>query len=204
MWAPVKESGVLKPDPNPAAGAEPAPSDRRWSMLMALSQAGDRAAYSLLLKEIAGYLRAAVARYVRTREDIDDVVQDVLLTIHAVRATYDPGRPFKPWLLAIARRRTCDWLRRRMRQSGRELMLDANDETFLAADANLEARELVMRSLALAMDTLPPGQRQAFEMLKLKQMSLKEASAATGLSVAALKVATHRAIATLRKALARE
>ena len=41
-------------------------------------------------------------------------------------------------------------------------------------------------------------------MLKLKEMSLKEAAAATGMSIAALKVATHRAIRALRKALLSE
>jgi RNA polymerase sigma-70 factor (ECF subfamily) len=171
---------------------------------MARSQGGDRAAYALLLKEVTPYLRAVVARHVRAREDLDDVVQDVLLTIHAVRETYDPKRPFKPWLLAIARHRVYDWLRRRMRLSARELMLDAEDETFCAPDANLEARELVQRNLQQALQALPAGQRQAFEMLKVRQMSLKQASAATGLSVPALKVAVHRAVRALRKALSKE
>jgi RNA polymerase sigma-70 factor (ECF subfamily) len=38
-------------------------------------------------------------------------------------------------------------------------------------------------------------------MVKLREMSLKEASAASGMSVAALKVAVHRGIGALRKAL---
>jgi len=46
---------------------------------------------------------------------------------------------------------------------------------------------------------LPPGQRQAVEMLKLKEMSLAEAAAQSGQSITALKVATHRALANLRK-----
>ncbi len=45
---------------------------------------------------------------------------------------------------------------------------------------------------------LPAGQRQAIEMLKLKEMSLKEAAAASGQSVAALKVAVHRGLKALR------
>ena len=49
------------------------------------------------------------------------------------------------------------------------------------------------------LDELPPGQRQAVELLKLREMSLLEASAASGQSVGALKVATHRAMASLRK-----
>lgn len=171
---------------------------------MTLSQGGDQSAYALLLREITPYVRAMASRHARAREDIDDIVQDVLLTIHAVRDTYDADRPFKPWLVALARHRIYDWLRRHMRLSEREQELDASDETFRAPAANLEARELVTRNLRIALEALPPGQRQAFEMLKLKEMTLKEVSAATGLSVAALKVATHRAVMALRKALSKE
>jgi RNA polymerase sigma-70 factor (ECF subfamily) len=42
---------------------------------------------------------------------------------------------------------------------------------------------------------------QAVTLLKLNDMSLKEAAAASGRSIAALKVATHRAIKTLRTLL---
>jgi RNA polymerase sigma-70 factor (ECF subfamily) len=51
-----------------------------------------------------------------------------------------------------------------------------------------------------AIRALPAGQRQALELLKLGELSLKDAAAQTGLSVAALKVATHRAMASLRRA----
>jgi RNA polymerase sigma-70 factor (ECF subfamily) len=56
-------------------------------------------------------------------------------------------------------------------------------------------------ALRQALGVLPAGQREAIEMLKLQEMSLKEASAATGMSVGALKVATHRAMNALRKLL---
>ena len=55
--------------------------------------------------------------------------------------------------------------------------------------------------LQRAIQALPTGQRQAIELLKLQELSLKEASAASGQSVGALKVATHRAMAAVRKAL---
>jgi DNA-directed RNA polymerase specialized sigma24 family protein len=56
-------------------------------------------------------------------------------------------------------------------------------------------------ALKQALRALPAGQREAIEMLKLREMSLKEASAASGMSIGALKVATHRAISALRKLL---
>jgi RNA polymerase sigma factor (sigma-70 family) len=55
--------------------------------------------------------------------------------------------------------------------------------------------------LGAAIDRLPPEQRQAIKLLKLTEMSLKEAAAASGRSVGAMKVATHRAMKALRKML---
>ncbi len=125
-------------------------------------------------------------------------MQDVLLSIHAIRHTYDPERPFGPWLATIADRRALDRLRRRLRTAGRETALGPEHETFAEAPANSEAAGLEAEELTRALAQLPPGQRQALELLKLKEMSLKEASAATGLSITALKVATHRALKSLR------
>jgi DNA-directed RNA polymerase specialized sigma24 family protein len=50
---------------------------------------------------------------------------------------------------------------------------------------------------------LTPKQREALELVKLKEMSLAEASAASGQSVGALKVNVHRAIQKLRRGLKR-
>jgi DNA-directed RNA polymerase specialized sigma24 family protein len=52
-----------------------------------------------------------------------------------------------------------------------------------------------------AIATLPTMQRDAIPMLKLSEMSLKEAADASHTSVGALKVATHRAMTALRKML---
>jgi len=50
-------------------------------------------------------------------------------------------------------------------------------------------------------EKLPAGQRQAIRLLKLEEKSLKEAAAISGMTVASLKVATHRALISLRKIL---
>jgi len=171
---------------------------------MARAQAGDRGAYRRLLEEITPYLRSLAARRMPNRSDVEDAVQDALLTIHAVRHTYDPSRPFGPWLVAIASRRIVDGLRRRGRTGARESPLDAEHETFAAPEANYHEAASEARALREAVESLPPGQRDAIRMLKLQEMSLKEAAAASGMTVAALKVATHRALKSLRKVLGRQ
>ena len=172
-----------------------------WSMLMARAQDGDREAYRSLLKQIEPYVRSIAGRCFSRPTDTEDVVQDVLLTVHTIRNTYDPKRPFGPWLVAIANRRIIDRLRRHTRQKAREIELSPEHETFAEAPANLEHTTSAEIALVGAIDKLPPDQREAIRMLKLNEMSLKEASRASGRSIAALKVATHRAIKNLRQLL---
>jgi RNA polymerase sigma-70 factor (ECF subfamily) len=177
--------------------------DDEWALLMAAAQSGDAAAYRRLLTAIAPYLRSIAGRHHRDRADAEDSVQDILLTVHAVRHTYDPSRPFKPWLVAIARRRVIDRLRSQGRRRARETFLAPEHETFAAPETNIHEAEPDARALRDAVSQLPEGQRQAVTLLKIEEKSLKEASAVTGMSIVALKVSTHRAVKTLRKILER-
>jgi RNA polymerase sigma-70 factor (ECF subfamily) len=189
-----------------AGDARRANGSLNWSLLMTRAQDGDHNAYRLLLEDMTPYLRSIAARCFKEANDVEDAVQDVLMTVHAIRQTYDPGRPFGPWLLAIANRRIIDRLRRQTRAKVREIALTAEHETFSQVQANLPQNvegSLNEAALHQAIENLPPDQRQAIRLLKLEEMSLKEASAKSGRSVAALKVATHRAIANLRKLLRR-
>ena len=165
---------------------------------MTRAQDGDRAAYRTLLEDLTPYIRSIAGRCFKEPSDVEDAVQDVLMTVHTVRHAYDPKRPFGPWLLAIANRRIIDRLRSQTRQKAREIALSAEHETFSGVPANLGQANVDVAALGEAIERLPPEQRQAIRMLKLSEMSLKEAAAASGRSIAALKVATHRALKNLR------
>ncbi len=174
--------------------------DSDWSALMAAAQHGDRRAYERLLREIVPFLRGVARRRLRGEADVEDAVQDALLTIHQIRQTYDPSRPIRPWLGAIAERRALDRVRSVARRAGREEELtDLHHETLPGAATNEGDGRLQARDVRAAVADLPPGQRQAIELLKLQELSLAEASSRTGQSVTALKVATHRAILALRR-----
>jgi RNA polymerase sigma-70 factor (ECF subfamily) len=168
---------------------------------MMRAQDGDRQAYRTLLEDLTPYVRSIAGRCFKQPGDVEDAVQDVLLTVHMVRHAYDPNRPFGPWLLAIANRRIIDRLRRETRQKAREIELSPEHETFSEHATNLDEVISDAAALSEAIEGLPPDQRQAIKMLKLNEMSLKQAASASGRSIAALKVATHRAIQNLHKML---
>ncbi len=174
--------------------------------LMAAAQAGDAIAYRALLKACLPLVTAMVrAKGVRGAA-VDDVVQDALMTVHRARASYDPARPFLPWLRAITQRRAVDRLRRAGRQP-----LEVHDPLAYEAEADpgpapglgLEAHERKL-ALARAVAALPEGQRQAVEHLSMRELTLEETAALTGRSKGALKVNLHRALRTLRASLTQE
>lgn len=168
---------------------------------MRAAQKGDAATYRALLTEILPVLRGMVRRRRGQADDVEDLVQDVLLSLHSVRHTYDPERPFLPWLTTILRYRLADAARRRARRAANEVTVETLPETFSEDQTNIgEDADRLRQAIA----ALPAGQKQAVELLRLKEMSLKEAAAASGQSVAALKVAMHRALKALKTAFGRE
>lgn len=188
----------------PASAGTAAPADVLGE-LMERAQRGDRIAYESLLQAATRIIRGLAWRYRGAAGETEDVVQDVLIHLHEIRHTYDPARPFAPWLVAVARRRIIDACRRQRRITGREVPLPEGDETFAAAATyQMGERALEGRMLARALAALPPGQRQAIELVKLRELTLKEAAAASGASAGALKVAVHRALAALRRAMAQK
>lgn len=173
---------------------------------MAAAQAGDARAYDALLRAILPLLRALASRRLFDAAEAEEAVQDTLLTIHRLRHTYDPARPIRPWLAAICERRCIDRLRRHGRRQGRETSFEECSGTLAAlAEGPRGAHDgearVAAAQLRAAVAELPESQRAALRLAKLEMLPLAEASTRSGLSAGALKVATHRALRTLRRRL---
>ncbi|HLH91471.1 MAG TPA: sigma-70 family RNA polymerase sigma factor [Xanthobacteraceae bacterium] len=177
-------------------------ADQRRSALMAAAQDGDGIAYQTLLRDCVLVIRSVARRRGVPADRADDVVQDVLLTIHRARATYDRRRSFTAWLTVIAERRAIDLMRRTRRHQLREVhaphALEAHvDETIDLGHglAQAEAGGTVARALA----TLPPRQREAVQHLVLEERTLADTASLTRRSAGSLKVNLHRALKALRR-----
>jgi len=161
---------------------------------MTSAQKGDERAYQLFLETV----QPLVFRYARRRlssdEAAEDVCQDVLLTVHRVRHTYEPGRPLEPWLFSIARTRLIDHLRKARRIGAGEVMMDVLPEV---PDS---PGETTAASVFEVLEKLPVTQREAFVMLKLEGLTTEEAAERAGVTVSALKVRAHRAYNSIKAA----
>lgn len=160
--------------------------------LMERMQLGDADACVALLDDIGPLLTGFLKRRLADPQEVEDVYQEVFIAIFEARRTYERGRPFEPWLFAIARNLAADYTRRRWsRARWEELVAEPPDH--IAEAAGLPARDL-----GRILDRLPSEQREAFHMLKLDGLSLQAAADRAGVSVGALKVRAHRAYKALR------
>ncbi|WP_024508814.1 sigma-70 family RNA polymerase sigma factor [Bradyrhizobium sp. ARR65] len=167
-----------------------------WTGLMRSAMAGDDAAYHRLLRAITPVLRAAarrgLARAGQPPDQAEDIVQDILLAVHLKRHTWDANAPFAPWLFAVARNKLIDALRRR----GRRVFVNIDDfaETLpegpraeTAAPAEVEAQ----------LKTLPARQREVLQSIAVESASIRDTARKFAMSEGAVRVALHRALASL-------
>ncbi len=158
--------------------------------MMAAAQRGDREMYRVLLGEVQLWL----ARYFRKRvppAQLDDLVQEVMMAVHAKRATWDPTRAFYPWLAAIARYRWVDHLRKVYRSAEDEL----GDHD--AAEDSEEEAVMARMSLERLFVHLPDRQVEVIELVKIEGLSIAEAAERTGQSESLVKVNIHRGLKKL-------
>lgn len=154
---------------------------------MAAAHRGDRRLYERLLREIGQVIERYIRRRFGALSFVDDCVQECLLAVHNARHTYDPARPFRPWLFALVRNRTIDLLRRCY---GGHPADDAVDTDALPAasanEAQLEAEDILAR--------LQPHFRSALVLTKIIGYSLSEAADRSGISKTAMKTRVSRAV----------
>lgn len=177
-------------------------SDRelQWAELMRAANRGDAKSYHRLLTELAPMLRGAArrgfARYGVSPEDVEDVVQETLLALHLKRHTWNEAQPLVPWVLAIARNKLVDNLRRRGRRV--HLPIDEISDTLaaeeLVGDMNgVDAERLMAR--------LKGRQRDIVLAISIEGASARQVAERLGMTEGAVRVALHRSLRSLAKAL---
>jgi RNA polymerase sigma-70 factor (ECF subfamily) len=183
------------------AGESGGDAQERWSGMMAAAQRGDADAYRKLLEQIMPLVRGMVRSRIGDRVAAEDVVQNVMLSIHRARHTYRPERPFKPWLSAIARNAVIDSFRDSGRRRDREVEVELIDA--FAAPVPEAHPDTVPLSpeIAEAIERLPDKQREAVRLVQIEGLSVVEAAERAGVTPGALKVRAHRGYKALRRSL---
>lgn len=139
------------------------------------------------------------------KEDAEDALVDALLNAYRAFHQLDDPASFRPWLVQIGKR-VCGRLKKREALQPL-LQMSAEEERGLDPASSEptpeeQAWEGQMKDCLLsALDALPTGYREAYEMVELNELSLKEAAERMDLTLPAFKSRLHRARAMLRDAV---
>jgi RNA polymerase sigma-70 factor, ECF subfamily len=169
--------------------------------LMRQSLQGDKQAYADLLRETARLLRPFLSRRLSFDGEVEDVLQEILISIHKARHTYDGQRPYKPWVYAIARFRLQDYLRVHYADQLRHAVDIAELENVLHEDVTESA--ISYESISGEIHKLPEKQAAILQLMHRDGYTAKETAEKLGMSESAVKVAAHRAYKVLRQRLQR-
>ena len=168
---------------------------------------GDVNAFEVLLRRHSRVVFGVVARRVPA-DEVEFVAQEVFVSAFQSLHLYEPDQPFLRWLLRIARRRCCDYWRRRHRsheisdaslsiEQTRQLEAGAtarSQEMFQRKQQQSEAEELMQKALG----GLGPEDRLLVECIYFEDLPLKEVAATLDWSLAKVKVRAFRARRKLR------
>jgi len=164
-------------------------------LMMIASLDGDAAAHRRLLGALAPVLRGYFGRRSPDLAQVEDLVQETLIAIHTRRGSYDPVRPFGPWLYAVARYKLVDhWRKRRD-----TVPLDGFEEMF--GDGGFENEVNARLDVGDLLKTLPAKQASAIRATKIEGLSIAETAARDGISESDVKVSVHRGLKALGKRL---
>lgn len=166
--------------------------------LMAAAQKGDARAYRQLLTDLEPPIRRMIARKVPAA-DVEDVVQEVLVSIHKARHTFDGTRALMPWVFAIARFRLTDYLRQHY-AAMKHVHVDIDGMHEFLAEPVTESTEL-SEDMDGALKSLPQRQQQILALMHTQGYTAKEVGVRLGMKESAVKVAAHRAYKQMKTRL---
>ena len=171
---------------------------------MARYATGDASSFNDVYRGIAPYLQKYLQRQTRDRVLASDLLQQVLLQIHATRSRFQPGADVFAWAITIARRVLIDDIRRNRRRP-EALSVESADHPDRASAPDDAAHA---RSLGILLQShlagLPDAQRVAFELLKVEGLAVEQIAERLGTTTNAAKLRAHRALVSLRTVLASE
>lgn len=162
-------------------------------LLLALRE-GDLASFDILYARYERRLFGYLLRFTGARDEAEDLLQDVLLTVVRDR-TYDPSRGrFAAWIFAVARNR--------VRMHGRDAAKDPvalPDEP--ATTRHDEANAVLVRSVRDAMAALPSAQQELLVLKQVGELSYREIAELQGAHEGTIKSRLHAAMKAFRERL---
>jgi RNA polymerase sigma-70 factor (ECF subfamily) len=174
--------------------------------LIESAQRGDKEAFAALVKKYHKNIYSLAYRMTSNREDAMDITQEVLLRAYRAIASFQPDKPFLPWIYRITWNICADRGRKIGRTPGEESINDTESEASRLAsstptpDKEFERQELE-RTLKSAIEKLNDGYRELVVLFHIEGLSIREISEMTNMKETVIKNRLYRGRQMLKKIL---
>ncbi|MGE0712944.1 MAG: RNA polymerase sigma factor [Planctomycetota bacterium] len=182
------------------------PSDEE--LVAALAQ-GEAAALRTLMQRYQGPLFGYLSRMVGSRDDAEDLFQEVFVRVLRHAHRFEERRRFRPWVYAIASNLVKNTYRWRSYRGA--VALDREDEDGQSLAALLAGREdgpaapaeraETADAVRAAVEDLPPKGREALVLFYYQGLSYEEVAEALEIPLGTVKSRIHNAMKRLSTAL---
>lgn len=161
---------------------------------------GDEDAFVRLAVAYRPRIWATASRFARSRPELEDLVQDLLVKLWRGLPGYRGNAPFGHWVMTVTVRGCYDFLRAQRRRRERETLVDPTErhEDIDPENERARARREAWETVRLLLERLDPKDRLVVTLLDLEERSVRETASLTGWSEANVKVRAHRARKKMR------
>lgn len=194
------------PEPTAPAPSASSEQDRVW---IAEALQGNQRAYERLVAKYERALYHHILRLVRSRDDVDDLVQETFIKAFAALESYTPQYAFSTWLYKIATNHAIDHLRKRrvsttsidkpIQTKDGEMQMELPDDTYRPDKPLVEDQRRTL--LAEAVEQLPDKYRRVIEMRHQQEMAYEDIADTLGLPLGTVKAHIFRARELLNRYL---
>jgi RNA polymerase sigma-70 factor (ECF subfamily) len=169
------------------------------SALICSCQDGCMECFAILFNRYCKLVFSIAWRLLRQKDEVEDLVQEVFLSIFLQRNRYDPTRgPVRTWIGQFAQFKALN--RRRLISKRRQLPLEEAREFEALVNPSIAANTAIERQLLVGecLASLNPNQRRILEAIHFEGYTLREAADLLNESLANTRNLYYRGMKTIR------
>lgn len=163
---------------------------------------GNQQAYAELVTRYQSYVFTLVLRLIKSREDAEEVAQDVFVKAYRALADFRGDAKFSTWLYTIVNT-TCLTFLRKKRPELQSLDRENVFETVAAQDSGMRANQVEQKSRSVmvtnAINLLNGDDAEIITLFYKAEQSLEEIAKIMGIETNTAKVRLHRARTRLKE-----
>jgi RNA polymerase sigma-70 factor, ECF subfamily len=158
--------------------------------LIIRAQAGDRSAYETIVTQFAPMVFRMISRFFRTREDVEDLAQDVFLKLFARIDQVRPDENFPGWLARVTVNTCYDELRKKRR---RKVALETYGPLIETETPGITPEPDKFGKIRIALEGLDPKFKVPLILKEVEEMSVEQIAQTMGITQTNVKVRLFRA-----------